>query len=115
MIVGQLAAVAAETVRRSDLGRHLGAPAVLDERAHDARLDQRSAVGDRADRRGHLQRRHADLISHRHRRERARIELRGVPDDAGVLAAEVRSERLAEAEPADVAAEPLRAEPQSRP
>ena len=39
--------------------------------AHHARLHQRPAVGDRAHGRRHLQRRHADLVSHRHRRQRA--------------------------------------------
>ena len=77
------------------------------------RLHQRSAVGDRADGGRHLQRRDADLIAHGHRRERAVVHPHRVPDDARVLAAEVRAQRLAESVAADVAAQPLRPEPQS--
>ena len=44
----------------------------VDDGAHDARLDQLAAVGDRAGRRRHLQRRHADLVAHRDRGQRAR-------------------------------------------
>jgi hypothetical protein len=51
--------------------------------AHDARLQQVAAVGDRADRRRHLQRRHADLVAHRHRRERAGVEVLRALYDVG--------------------------------
>ena len=115
MISVSVAAVSAVIARRSTLCATAFPAAVADERAHDARLDELAAVGHRAHGRGHLQRRDAHLISHRHRRQRAGIQPRRVPDDAGVLAAEVRRERLAEAEPADVAAEALRAEPHPHP
>ena len=39
---------------------------VTDHRPDHARAQQLTAVGDRARRRNHLQRRHADLIAHRH-------------------------------------------------
>ena len=103
MIAGQLRGRRGrDTVRRSALRAIVVALPVLDERAHDARLDQRSAVGDGADRGGHLQGRDADLVAHRHGRQRARVEPRGIPHDAGVLAAEVRTDRLAEPEAADI-------------
>ena len=98
-----------------DPGRDRVAAAVAQKRAHDARLDEVAAVGDRAHGGRHLQRRDADLVSHRDRCEGARIQPLRVPDDAGVLAAEVRRERLAEAEPGDVAAEALGAEPHPHP
>ena len=78
--------------------------------AHHVRLDELAAVGNDAHRGGHLQRRDADLIAHRHRRERAGVELRGIPDHTAVLAAKVGRDRLAESKPADVAPQPLAAE-----
>ena len=78
-------------VRPSDLARHRQAHAVADHGADDARLDQLAAVGDGADRRRHLQRRHADLIAHRHRRQRAVGQLRRIPDDAGLSPRKVRA------------------------
>jgi len=95
------------------LARHGQADAVLDHGAHDARLDQFTAVGDRADRAHHLQRRHADLIADQRGRKRAVGHRGPVPQDAGVLTAEVGRERASEAEPAHVAAEPFGAEPEA--
>ena len=100
MIVVMIAAVSAVIACAHFLVRHLDAAAVLDEGADDARLEQVAAVGDRAHRRHHLQRRHADLVAHRDRRQRAVVQPRRIPDDAGGLAAEIGSERLPEAEAA---------------
>jgi hypothetical protein len=75
---------------------HLGygeSTVVAVDGAHDARPDS-SAVGDRAHCRRHLQRRHADLIAHRHRGQRAVGPSRG---PAAVLAGKVPE--TAEAEP----------------
>ena len=44
----------------------------------------------------HLQRRHADLVAHRHRGQRAVGELRRIPHDARALAAKIRRRRLAD-------------------
>ena len=78
-----------------------------------ARLDPVAAVGDRVHRRRHLQRRHADLVAHRDRGERAVVQLRGVPDDARALAGKVGRGRPAEAEAVDVQAQALGPEPQA--
>ena len=89
MIAVSVAAVSALIVRRTTFGVTDVAPAVAIDRADDARLDEFAAVGDRADRRSHLQRRDADLIAHRHRRQRAVGPLLGLPDDAGALAGKI--------------------------
>ena len=102
-------------VRRTTLRRDFGAPAVFDQRANDVRLVERAAVGHRADGCGHLERRDADLIAHRHRGERARIEGGRVPDDPRVLTAKIRRGGLTEPEAADVAAQSLGSELQARP
>ena len=93
MIAVSVAAVSALMVRRIDLRRHRVPPPVPVDGAHDARLDVLAAVGDRAERRGHLQRRDGDLIAHRDGRERALGPLLRLPDDSGALRRESRATR----------------------
>ena len=79
MMAVSVAAVSLRDRPAEDRRLHVLPLAVPNQRAHDARLNQLAAVGHRADRRHHLQRRHADLIAHRHRRERAAVELAADP------------------------------------
>ena len=76
-------------------------PVPVPDRPHQPRPHQGAAIGDGADGRGHLQRRHADLVAHRNRRQRAVVEL--IPDDARLLAWQVGRQAGAKAEPAHVA------------
>ena len=73
-------------------------PVVPVDGADDAGLDQLAAVRDRARGRDHLQRRDADLIAHRHRRQRALGPLFRAPHDARVLAGKIRRHSTAEPE-----------------
>ena len=113
MIVVSVAAVAGSTARRIAFG--------LTAYRRLSRYTARTMRGSMSspplaialDRRDHLQRRHADLVAHRHRGERALGPLVGAPDDAGALAGKVRRDRPAESEPIDVAAQALGAEPEA--
>src|SRR5437868_3813614 len=61
----------------------------------------------------HLQRRHADLIAHRHRRERAVGPLLRIPDDARALAGKIARHLAAESEARDVPAQTVGADLES--
>src|SRR4029453_17948796 len=58
----------------------------------------------------HLQRRHADLVAHRHRGERTVCLPRGIPQNPGTLGWKIRRGRTAEAETPRVQAEALGAD-----
>src|SRR5262249_48525830 len=93
-----------------DVRRNYEAPVVTVHGTNHPRLDVLAAVRHRADRRHDLQRRDANLVTHRYRRESAVVESFGPPDDAGILTGKIPRHRATESVQADEAGEPFGAD-----
>ena len=110
MIATSVAAVSRLIVLPEVARRDFRACRPVPERAHEARLHEHAAVGDRRDGRGHLQRRDANLVAHGDRRQRALAPPLRIGQHAARLARQVAGHALAEPEPPDVPAQPLGAD-----